>query len=366
MIRIGYACRSITGNLSPIIKKSVINEINCSQRILTSNQCSNYSSKYKYKLNEVGILNEPNLDKYETGQIFLHKLFGYRGIILFPWTACIFDKQDEPSNSNSDDNTINSAHHDKAASEELDKTGPPVKNMANKLSYYQVLIDNRDIPYIRSQPESVTFLSGPKLNRSVFSIHGLDYVSHHDVLPYTSTEKLPIVHDLFDKFLMRDPDDVEMTKTNFMARESLKSWQESNEPWLELSDVYKRTTNNIRVTVIPFYIGIKEEQRKKLFWWRYSIRIENLSKKPVILRERHWRIFSQAGTFETVRGKGVVGQEPYLTSDHSVFQYSSHVNLQAPSGHMWGTFKMEREDGSTFEVRIPSFYLESKEDDSNI
>jgi hypothetical protein len=25
------------------------------------------------------------------------------------------------------------------------------------------------------------------------------------------------------------------------------------------------------------------------------------------LRERHWRIFSQAGTFETVRGKGVVG-----------------------------------------------------------
>ena len=51
-----------------------------------------------------------------------------------------------------------------------------------------------------------------------------------------------------------------------MARESLKSWQESNEPWLELSDVYKRTTNNIRVTVIPFYIGIKEEQRKKLFW----------------------------------------------------------------------------------------------------
>ena len=30
--------------------------------------------------------------------------------------------------------------------------------------------------------------------------------------------------------------------------------------------------------------------------------------KPVTLRERHWRIFSQAGTFETVRGKGVVGQ----------------------------------------------------------
>ena len=46
-----------------------------------------------------------------------------------------------------------------------------------------------------------------------------------------------------------------------------------------------------------------------------------------------------------------------------MFQYSSHVNLQAPSGHMWGTFKMEKEDGSYFEVRIPSFYLECKEED---
>lgn len=28
-----------------------------------------------------------------------------------------------------------------------------------------------------------------------------------------------------------------------------------------------------------------------------------------------------------------------------------------------GTFKMEKEDGSFFEVRIPSFQLESKDDD---
>ncbi len=69
-----------------------------------------------------------------------------------------------------------------------------------------MLIDNRDIPYIRSQPESVTFLSGPQSNRSVYSIHGLDYVSHSDVLPYMSTEKTPIVHDLFEKFLAFDPE----------------------------------------------------------------------------------------------------------------------------------------------------------------
>ena len=52
-----------------------------------------------------------------------------------------------------------------------------------------------------------------------------------------------------------------------MGRESLKAWQESNQPWLELSDVYKRTTNGVRVTVIPFYIGVKEEDEKKKLYW---------------------------------------------------------------------------------------------------
>lgn len=34
-------------------------------------------------------------------------------------------------------------------------------------------------------------------------------------------------------------------------------------------------------------------------------------------------------------------------------------------GHMWGTFRMEREDGHTFDCRIPPFSLESKPESSN-
>lgn len=41
----------------------------------------------------------------------------------------------------------------------------------------------------------------------------------------------------------------------FSPRETLRAWQEKNHPWLELSDVHKETTENIRVTVIPFYMG---------------------------------------------------------------------------------------------------------------
>ncbi len=155
----------------------------------------------------------------------MHKLFGYRGVLLFPWTACVFDKSDD-SLASSDESS-----YDKLAADELDKNKPLERTKAKKLTYYQVLIDSRDIPYVRSMPESVTFLSGSVSNRSVYSIHGLDYVSQNDVLPYSSIEKTPIYHgklfcensisfiilfiknnsifypfiiDLFDKFLLHD------------------------------------------------------------------------------------------------------------------------------------------------------------------
>jgi len=90
-----------------------------------------------------------------------------------------------------------------------------------------------------------------------------------------------------------------------------------------------------------------------------------LGEDTVQLRERHWRIFSLSGTLETVRGRGIIGKEPVFSKAQPAFQYTSHVSLQAPSGHMWGTFKMEKEDGNTFECRIPPFSLESKQEDGS-
>ena len=86
-----------------------------------------------------------------------------------------------------------------------------------------------------------------------------------------------------------------------------------------------------------YFSGARTVQGSKVYWWRYSIRIENLNPDEVVtLRERHWRIFSLSGTLETVRGKGVVGEEPRLSREYPAFQYSSHVSLSARSGHMWG------------------------------
>lgn len=65
------------------------------------------------------------------------------------------------------------------------------------------------------------------------------------------------------------------------------------------------------------------------------MRLENLGTVEVKLRERNWRIFALSGTLETVRGRGVIGQEPVLNTRLPAFQYSSHVSLQAATGHMW-------------------------------
>ena len=169
------------------------------------------------------------------------------------------------------------------------------------------------------------------ISRHLYTIPGLDYVAHEDILPYTTSDTHPLQHELFDKFLtFKEGED-----PCFVAQDTLRNWEEKNHHWLELSDVHKETTENIRVTVIPFYMGCREHAQNQVYWWRYCIRLENIGDTAVQLRERNWRIFSLSGNLETVRGRGVIGQEPVLSRDQPAFQYSSHVSLQAPSGHMW-------------------------------
>merc|ERR1719341_2614637 len=56
--------------------------------------------------------------------MFLHKVFGYRGVVLFPWLARVYDR-DLPNKG---------------------AVGKEVKGRTH--TYYQVLIDGRDSPYI--------------------------------------------------------------------------------------------------------------------------------------------------------------------------------------------------------------------------
>lgn len=391
-----------------------------------------YSSSSR--LAEVGKFEtkQPDENCYPAGQPFLHRIFGYRGVTLFPWMARVHDidvrkqysegtsgagtptssngasvsgsesnqlkhhlsgnfkakgQQDETSTRGNSKGKNANLVNDSTASFHLHKHTINIHCATQFHPYYQVLIDNRDCPFVsnRTQTEVVTFLGHPDSSKSVYPIKGLDYVAHEDILPYTSHEEQPIHHELYSKlFKYQHPDSSSsttvppspsrqtkkssstpfpstMAPTQYVPTELLENWRNKH-PWLELSRVYRETTENVRVTVIPFYLGHTTIEDTSFHWWRYCVRLENFSDISVQLRERHWKIFSQTTMLQTIKGRGVVGVEPLLSKSEPAYQYSSHVNLQDKSGHMWGTFRMQREDGHTFECRIPPFSLESSID----
>ena len=67
----------------------------------------------------------------------------------------------------------------------------------------------------------------------------------------------------------------------------------------------------------------------------------------------HWLMEAEV---EEVVGEGVVGQQPRLgPGEH--FEYTSFCVLRTPHGSMEGTYRMERDDGSSFEAEIAPFPL---------
>jgi len=335
---------------------------------------------YSTRLAEVGKfeVKQPDDECYPAGQTFLHRVFGYRGVTLFPWMARVHDidvrknysdggmsKDKSESHRHNHSHSTPSSNDDSQHNDANNDSSLPKMNAGSITKfhpYYQVLIDSRDCPFVsnRTQTEAVTFLGHPDNSKSVYSIKGLDYVAHEDILPYTSYEKQPIQHELHSKLFKSIPDFV-AGRNKFISSELLETWRNKH-PWLELSRVYRETTENVRVTVIPFYLGHTMIEDTSFHWWRYCLRLENFNDMSVQLRERHWKIFSQTNMLQTIKGRGVVGVEPVLSKSEPAYQYSSHVNLQDKSGHMWGTFKMQRENGETFECRIPPFSLESSID----
>uniref|UniRef100_A0A1I8FUM1 ApaG domain-containing protein n=2 Tax=Macrostomum lignano TaxID=282301 RepID=A0A1I8FUM1_9PLAT len=200
----------------------------------------------------------------------------------------------------------------------------------------------------------------------------VDYCSHSDLLPYEPRSRpLSMDNPWFADFFINGQ--------AFGPTAALQGWLHKMRRLLQVDCVYRETTDHIRVTVLPFYMGSRGGgggDLSAMHHWRYTIRLENLDPagRPVVLRERYWKIFSAGGTIETLKGRGVVGAEPELGASFPAFQYHSHVQLRAPWGYMWGCYSMERmlpqppiegavplpPDQMLFEVKIPVFSLSQK------
>jgi ApaG protein len=92
------------------------------------------------------------------------------------------------------------------------------------------------------------------------------------------------------------------------------------------------------------------------FFFAYKIFITNQGNCPAQLMSRHWVITDGNGHVEEVRGAGVVGAQPHIQPGQT-FEYESACPLTTTCGSMRGSYQMLHENGQTFEVAIPEFFL---------
>ena len=122
--------------------------------------------------------------------------------------------------------------------------------------------------------------------------------------------------------------------------------------------MYSHTSQDIRITVEPYYLDDQSSPSDDHYVWAYHVKIENMGEATVQLINRYWRITDANGQIQEVRGSGVVGEQPVLDPGES-FEYTSGTPLGTPSGIMVGTYEMETQNGERFDVEIPAFSLDS-------
>ncbi len=113
---------------------------------------------------------------------------------------------------------------------------------------------------------------------------------------------------------------------------------------------------DIRIQVATSYIDDQSEPDSDRYVFAYTITISNSGSMAAQLISRHWIITDANGKVQEVNGDGVVGEQPYLNPGEE-FRYSSGAVLETPVGAMQGVYRMEADDGISFDAPIAPFTL---------
>ncbi len=116
------------------------------------------------------------------------------------------------------------------------------------------------------------------------------------------------------------------------------------------------TTRGIRVEVEAFYLPERSEPGERYFFFAYRVRIANEGQETARLLSREWIITDGDANEETVRGDGVVGEQPLLRPGEA-FEYTSFCPLPTEVGAMQGSYFMKTETGDLFRAEIAPFTL---------
>lgn len=119
----------------------------------------------------------------------------------------------------------------------------------------------------------------------------------------------------------------------------------------------KKTQNpEFKITTTTVYVESESAPELNKFFFAYKIHIKNNGSSAAQLMGRHWIITDAMGHVEEVKGPGVVGLQPKINPGQS-FEYDSACPLRTSSGTMKGFYQFTDDQGETFEVSIPEFYL---------
>ena len=121
---------------------------------------------------------------------------------------------------------------------------------------------------------------------------------------------------------------------------------------------YHAITRDIQVTVRPVYLDGQSEVLSRRFVFGYFVRIENHGVEDIQLLRRHWFITDANGHVQEVEGEGVIGKQPVI-GPGEVHEYNSYCVLETFTGHMEGTYTMEKARGERIKVDIPRFDLKA-------
>jgi len=113
---------------------------------------------------------------------------------------------------------------------------------------------------------------------------------------------------------------------------------------------------DIRIEVVTDYVDEQSEPDADRYVFAYTITIANNGDVAATLLSRHWVITDANGKVQEVSGDGVVGEQPHLKPGDE-FRYSSGAVLETPVGAMQGLYRMEAENGASFDAPIAPFTL---------
>lgn len=120
--------------------------------------------------------------------------------------------------------------------------------------------------------------------------------------------------------------------------------------------VQKRLDAQLEIKVKVMFVPEQSKPEEHFFYFAYQVTVKNKGSVPAQLISRHWVITDGHGQIEEVRGPGVVGLQPRIQPGES-FDYESACPLTTSSGSMKGSYQMTTDDGNSFSLEIPEFFL---------